>query len=275
MEVSEARNLFRKLTEQYFTQATVEFAKQSFAVKKEKPLVLLTFGSIERPLNPPTTIVDGRPVSFYPTTMTVQVDLFTKGRVRSIAKGITSAMENTAEEDLLSFVNFLNSPYAVNYCHNNDIAILVPNTVMDLTDLINDTNYEYRAMVEVQLNFTTIAIGYTGSISPTGVKKNGSGSAEGSGSTGGGIEGGSGSTDGSAGSGSAGGEGTSGSSGVDVSGSKDFDWNSDEFDDSTTIEATYEGNSSGGGALDMETEDSGFFSNVSINNKLIKEDDEQ
>jgi hypothetical protein len=240
MEVSEARNLFRKLTEQYFTQATVEFSKQSFAVKKDKPLVLLTFGSIERPLNPPTTIVDGRPVSFYPTTMTVQVDLFTKGRVRSIAKGITSAMENTAEEDLLSFVTFLNSPYSIQYCHNNDIAILVPNTVMDLTDLINDTNYEYRAMVEVELRFTTVAIGYTGAISANGVKKNGSGSLQGGSYPG-----------------------------------KDFDWSKDEFDDSTTIEPIYEGNSSGGGTLDLSSEDGGYFTNVSINNKLMKEDDEQ
>lgn len=233
MDVSEARNTFRRLTEKYFQGATVEFAKQSFSVKKEKPLVLLTFGSIKRPINPPTTVIDGRPASFYPTTMTVQVDLFTKGRMRRIAKGITPAMENTAEEDLLGFVNFLNSEYTIQFCHTNDIAIVVPNNVLDLTDLINDTNYEYRAMVEVELRFTTVALGYTGSLSLESVKKNPSGSA-----------------------------------GEDVP----FDWSKDELDEATTVEPVFEESPSGGGNLDSESDEEGYFTNVSINNKLVKED---
>lgn len=105
MDVSEARNAFRRLTEKYFQGATVEFAKQSFSVKKEKPLVLLTFGSIKRPINPPTTVIDGRPASFYPTTITVQVDLFTKGRMRRIAKGISEMLVEDGNERL-SYMNF-------------------------------------------------------------------------------------------------------------------------------------------------------------------------
>ena len=60
-------------------------------------------------------------------------------------------MENTAENDILLFFNFLNSPYAVRYCNEHDIAIVLNNSVQDLTGIINDTEYEFRAMLEFEV----------------------------------------------------------------------------------------------------------------------------
>lgn len=170
MNISEARNCILELAQYYFQKAKVVFAKQSFAVKKNNPLVTLSFGSINIPLNPPTKVIDGRPVSFYPTTMMVQIDLYTPGRKIEIASDVTPVMENTAVEDLLAFVNFLNSEHVIQYCHQKDIAIVIPNTVQDLTDLINDTNYQYRAMVEIEFRFTSVAVGYTGTLSHASIK---------------------------------------------------------------------------------------------------------
>lgn len=115
-------------------------------------------------MNPPTVIMSGRPVSFYPATMPVQIDLFTNGRQMDMGPGMTPAVENTAEDDMLAFVNYLNSPYVVNRCHELDIAIIVPRTVQDLTGLINDTNYQFRAMAEITVYFTMESAGYTGSL---------------------------------------------------------------------------------------------------------------
>lgn len=122
MDVGEARKAIYDLTKFYFQNAAVTYAKQSFRVKPTKPLVTLSFGSIMRPLNPPVKVIDGRPASFYPSTMMVQIDLFTKGKQRSIAEGITPVMENTAANDLMKFADFLGSEYAVQYCSKKDIA---------------------------------------------------------------------------------------------------------------------------------------------------------
>ena len=84
-------------------------------------------------------------------------------------------MENTAENDMLLFFNFLNSPYAVRYCNEHDIAIVLNNSVQDLTGIINDTEYEFRAMLEFEVRFTQLAVGDTGTLSPDNIKKDNEG----------------------------------------------------------------------------------------------------
>ena len=174
MNVTEARATVKKLTEMYFANAKVVYAKQSFMSKPEKPLVMLSFGSVNRPLNPPSIIFDGYPVSFYPSTMQVQIDLFTLGNKKELKKDVY-VMENTAENDMLLFFNFLNSPYAVRYCNEHDIAIVLNNSVQDLTGIINDTEYEFRAMLEFEVRFTQLAVGDTGTLSPDNIKKDNEG----------------------------------------------------------------------------------------------------
>lgn len=164
------KKLILQLTELYFTGATVRYAKQSFTVRPDSPLITLTFGSVNRPRDPPMRFIDGRPVSYYPATVSVQIDLFTNGRQEETEPGFTPVVENTAEEDLLSFVSFLNSPYVTQWCDRFDISIVVPNEVHDMTDLIHDTNYEFRAMFEMSVYFTMEAIGYTGTLDLSSIK---------------------------------------------------------------------------------------------------------
>ena len=165
MTLSEAKRFFRNLTARYFKDANVIYSNQSHAVKPtSKPLVTIAFGNIKQPINPPTIIVDGRPVSYYPTVVTATVNLFTHGRKIEIAKGITPAYEDTATEDLASFLDFLNSEVAITLCSENDIAVIVPNDVMTLSGLINDVIYEYRAKAEVEIRFTSTAAGYSGTL---------------------------------------------------------------------------------------------------------------
>lgn len=266
MTIAELRTALRELTELYFTGATVTFAKQSFVAKPVKPLVTLSTGSVTRPLNPPTQIVDGRPVAFYPATIAIQIDLFTHGAQTEVAPGFTPIVENTAVDDMLGFAGFLNSDYAVQWCHARDIAIVVPNAVEDLSDLINDTNYEFRAMVQATVYFTMTAIGYTATLAPESIKPTGS-----SGSTGGGGSIGPGSGSGGSGSGDTTGPGDTGdtepggSSGGSTSGG----------------DMTYEVltpviniSPSGGGNENFADDEVGFFSNVEINDKLVKEETE-
>lgn len=212
MNVTEAREAIYELTKLYFQEAVVKYARQSFSVKNKKPLVSISFGSVVRPLNPPIEIIDGRPAAYYPTTMQVQIDLFTQGKQRDIANGITPTMENTAAEDMMMFANYLNSPYVIQYCHKKDMAIIIPNTVQDLTDLINDTNFEFRAMLELELRFTTVALGYTGTLSLDSIKNE------------------------------------------------------------TEVSPEIEVSPSGGGNADLTSEEKDYFTNVEINDKIMKEE---
>lgn len=169
MTISELKKLLLQLTEMYFSGATVKHAKQSFVPMGDGPLVVLTTGSVSRPMNPPVKIIGGAPVAFYHASIPVQIDLFTCGRQEEVP-GFTPISENTAEDDLLAFESFLNSPFVTQWCHQHDIAIVVPTTVQDLTGLIHDTSYEFRAMLEIAVYFTMTAIGYTGTLDIDSVK---------------------------------------------------------------------------------------------------------
>lgn len=245
MDIKGVKAAMLELTQFYFKNATVIHGRQSHIAKQGKPLVTLYTGVVTRPLNPPTRIIDGRPVSFYPSSVTVQIDLFTMGQKKELAHGYTPVMENTAADDMMSFVNFLNSELAVRYCHQKDIALVVPNTVQDLTGLINDTAYEYRAMIEVTVYFTSMAIGYSGTLAESSLTKN------------------SGSSGGSEGSES------SGSSGSSSDGSSGGDEAEDYILKPEVVETP-----SGGGNDEVLTDEDGYFTNVEINNKIVKEDTE-
>jgi len=228
MDIKGVREAMLELTKYYFQNATVIHGRQSHVAKQGKPLVTLYTGVVTRPLNPPTKIIDGRPVSFYPSSVPVQIDLFTLGKKKELAHGFTPVMENTAADDMLSFVSFLNSEFAVQFCNQRDIAIVVPNTVQDLTGLINDTSYEYRAMIEVIVYFTYVAVGYSGTLSIDSVThKNESGEV---------ISGGD----------------------IQVEGAI------------LTPELVV--TPSGGGNDEVLTVEEGYFTNVEINEKLVKEE---
>lgn len=229
MDIRGVREAMLELTKFYFQNATVIHGRQSHVAKQGKPLVTLYTGVVTRPLNPPTKIIDGRPVSFYPSTVPVQIDLFTLGRKKELAHGFTPVMENTAADDMLSFVNFLNSEFAVQYCHRKDIAIVVPNTVQDLTGLINDTSYEYRAMIEVLVHFTQEAVGYSGTLAATSISHKDTASGE------------------------------------VVSGG-------DIQAEGAILMPELVVTPSGGGNEEVLTDEEGYFSNVEINDKLVKEE---
>ncbi len=170
MNTREARELVYELMALFFSGADVLNSKQSHAVKSESPLITLTAIAIKRPQNPPTVIIGGVPVSYHPTTLMLQADLYTKGAPVEIAPGYTVPMENTALNDLVEFCNFVNSEYVANWSQGHDVALAVNGQVMDTTSLINGAGYEFRATVELTLGFTEQAVGYTGILDPYSIK---------------------------------------------------------------------------------------------------------
>jgi hypothetical protein len=160
--------LLYDLVSVYFGGATIVWG-QAKTVKPTNPLIALRTISIAGPYTSIAESVNGVPVSYKPSKTALQVDLFTKGAELTDDDGITGAYENTALNDLADFVNFVNSEYVENWCMNNDVSVIVSGPVRDLTELINDASWDYRAMVELEVGFTQVALGYTGTMYEDGV----------------------------------------------------------------------------------------------------------
>lgn len=165
MRVSKVKELFRTLTAKYFAGAEVTFTRQSRVAKPQLPLVTITQGNVRRPLSPVYEEENGFDVGNYTSRISLTVDLFTHGQaVVDDETGEPIAYEDTAVDDMLWFVDFLGSQYTIDWCHRNDVAILVDGDVRDLTGIINDDNYEYRSQITVMMYFTQKAVGYTATL---------------------------------------------------------------------------------------------------------------
>lgn len=231
MRVSQAKELFRALTQEYFAGAWVTFSRQSRVAKPNVPLVSITPGNVNRPQNPSYENVGGEMLGYYPSRISMTVDLFTPGReVVDEEMGGTVAHENTAVDDMLAFADFLNSEHTINWCHENDVAIQFEGDVQDLTGLVNDTNYEFRSRLVVLLYFTQKVVGHAAvatedSIQPAGCHPP-----------------------------SPGGDGGEDQPGQDAS----------KPGDDIVIEPHYEQTSSGGGTEELATQTTGYFTEVEI-----------
>lgn len=170
MRVSEAKELFRSLTQRYFSGAQVTFARQSRVAKPSLPLVAITPGNVKRQRDSICQTLNGVEVAHYPSRISIQIDLFTNGApVIDDETGKTVAYENTAMDDMLAFVDFLCSPYTVDWCREHDLSVAIDGDVQDLTGLVNDNNYEFRSRLAVLLHFIQKAVGRTGVLNESSV----------------------------------------------------------------------------------------------------------
>lgn len=179
MRLNTLRTLFMALTKEYFGNATVRFARSSMKPKPDLPLVQLSFGPVERPHRPNYMVVDGYLVGMYGSFVRVDIDLFTHGS--PVVYHTNSAVfdhENTAVEDLSAFEDYLNSEYVLNWQDIHSVAVQVEGEIQDLSGIINETTYEYRARMTVRLSYTSYATEHAGVLSedsvvyPTGEYEN-------------------------------------------------------------------------------------------------------
>lgn len=136
-------------------------------VKPFSPLIVLRLGTVTRATQPITQNIDGIVFSAYPSEAPLQVDLFTQGNAVKVDGD--EYYENTATNDLLDFINFLDSPSTVEWSNSKDISIALITGVQDVSEVINDSQWQYRAMVELRLTFTQWAAEYNGVLSESGI----------------------------------------------------------------------------------------------------------
>ena len=159
MTLRQLKKKLYELTCAYFDSGKVIWGMAG-AVSPRLPYICLSMGDLARPFLPVRGDANGITVHTYPSKTKLQVDLFTTGVSASEEDGATSAHENTAVNDLTGFVNFLNSEYVDDWCGINDVSVIAGD-IRDLTALTNDTSWEYRAMVELDIGFMQSTAGHT------------------------------------------------------------------------------------------------------------------
>ncbi len=171
MRVEQAKSLFQALTESYFSKANVVFANQSRVPMQKIPLVLLTPGTVHRPSAPAYEVIGGERIGNYLSRLSITIDLFTNGSpVLDEETGATVAYADSSEDDLLAFADFLNSDFTVDWCHKNDVSILIEGDVQSLTAVVNDTTYQYRARLTVAFYFTQRTVGRAAVLKESSIK---------------------------------------------------------------------------------------------------------
>lgn len=156
MTYTEVKRLIYEITARYFSSAIVDMANTK-RTKKGKPLVTLRFGNAKMSKFPVEKNLDGELCRCYPSGMKLEVQLFTNG-----ARLPNGAMENTAVGDLIDYMNYMASEMVTQELDAKRVSILPAGDVQDVTAIINDTSYEYRAMVEFDISYTTISVGFAG-----------------------------------------------------------------------------------------------------------------
>lgn len=162
MTVRETKRHIENITKKYFTGAVVGFSNQSANVKRTSPYVCITPGSPTRDQFPVQRMVNDRMVSYYQTRLPLQIDLYTNGAEGSPGTDGFVTMEDTAVDDLTDFVDYLESLYVTHWCDRINASITVNGPVQQLTGLVTDTDYQFRAMVELVFCYVHKAVGYTG-----------------------------------------------------------------------------------------------------------------
>lgn len=169
MRVRQANDIFRNLTAEYFSKAETVFANQSRKAKPQIPLVTIKPGNVKRTAFSNNSLVGDTNISSYPSRIQYQIDLFTNG-TPYIEDGKTLYFENSAMDEIQSFVDFLNSEYTLMWCRKNDVSIAIEGDAQDLTGIVNDANYEFRSRISVLFYFTQTTVGSAAVFSEDSIK---------------------------------------------------------------------------------------------------------
>lgn len=160
MRIDELRDALFEFIQGYFAGADVAWGPRQNATKPINPFLRLTMGKVHRPQHLITEITNEASRSLIPCTVILSVELFTHGREIVDDEG-DSYFEDTAEADMMDFVNFMTSDYADDHYERLDINVRPEGDILP-TSAVRDQDYEYRAKQDFLVSFMGEAGGYAG-----------------------------------------------------------------------------------------------------------------
>ena len=161
MTVGELRETIRQVVKRYFVGASVKWIDEN-NIKPTGPLVTLQLQNIQRELFSIDENRQGRAVKLWHTHAMLDVNLYTPGAVGNAQPGIRPKAENTALNDMQDFINYMDSDYVYGILGPLDVTILPEGMAQDVSELVDNSKYEYRAMQEFTVDFIQNAAGVSG-----------------------------------------------------------------------------------------------------------------
>lgn len=158
MTLNEVEDVVYKVIKDYFAGATVIWANQMQPQPKE-PFVTIDIKNITRKQ---FTVNEDDFSRYYHCTGTLEVNLYTDGKVKRLKDGYSRIAKNTALSDLMAFTAYIESISASDELARNDMDIRLYQPVQDLTMLEQDTGFRPHAVAEFVLNYTMEANGMYG-----------------------------------------------------------------------------------------------------------------
>lgn len=161
MTIGELRKVLQNVVKRYFTGASVKWINKN-NTKPVGPLVTLQLGNVRRELFSILENRQGRAVKLYHSRAMLDVNLYTPGRIGKAQSGMVSRAENTALNDLQDFVSYMDSDFTAALLDAADVTVLPEGPAMDVSELIDSVEYEYRAMQQFTVDFIQNAAGVAG-----------------------------------------------------------------------------------------------------------------
>lgn len=149
MRLYDLKEYVLTLVHSYFQNATITWANE-VSIKKKPPQITLQLNNIRRS----THQIDenrnnGEIIRCYPSTVMLTINSYITGK-----GAINESPGNTAVADLNEFLNYIDSPEMVDVLYQAGLSFSIASPVQDIPRLLGTTHYEYRAMVEFQIDFT-------------------------------------------------------------------------------------------------------------------------
>lgn len=165
MTTEQAQLLFEQLVKEYFAGAVVRWCETN-QVKPPYPFVALKLTNVSRSVHP-DEYGDEEISRQYLCTGRVTLNLYTGGRKPTAKPGMSAPPpRNTAVSDLQGFLHFLGSDAGQEFLEEHNISILEEGNTLDVTALLNESKYEYRAQQEFVMSFVDGATGHSGVTPP-------------------------------------------------------------------------------------------------------------
>ena len=162
MEIREMPKVIRQLLQIYYGDGHVFFVRSHRAVKVD-PYVTLHYSGHNRQTHASKIInpEDEYTRAYRDLEGSVEINLYTQGRNLAAADE-EPVYENTAIADLEDFLEFLDSDAALEFMDKHEISILIDGDVQDVSAILHDSDYQYRAMVRLKVSFCEVSYGFFG-----------------------------------------------------------------------------------------------------------------
>jgi len=159
VNANEVRKYVRDLVAAYYGDSHVFYAEQKMT-KLPAPYITVKFSSLRRQRSRINLYdsADGSIKSYWSRSITAEINLYTKGS-NSAPDGYDEVYDNTAISDMEDFVNYLYSDAVTDDMVKHNVAIADCGEVNDLTSLLNESMYRYRAMLRLTVDFTDCTYG--------------------------------------------------------------------------------------------------------------------